>query len=408
MLKLIPQCLWLLIAILSGCQPADPPASVAIPTEPERIFRTPATYKAEDRAYKAHWGQLELPVVNDPLPANKAKRFEVPVDSFFSNLNKRMYFTKGGQPMKLDMIAIVVYNAINGQPSMFHLYERNKFAVDTTHYYDQTIRAYAEYGAHFSLRGFVGNTPINSVAFRLKDTSDRYFPPVYFNGLDYVGKEVFPFQMYVSTGRKTLIRMDTLSEETRTINDMYKDKAEAYKIVHIPGFKTIRRMYQDTEKLWPSDNFTRITLLDHTDGWPLDMESYPEFYDFKNKNIQLAWGPLSVPEPLPEPRQRRWGPLLNGYSSDPKYHEMLPAAVQKPLWLTIDGHKLRTLRFDCWVISGDGEDYRFITEDIRHPVIRKVLEKLPRRSSIYIDNLLFEDEAGVVKWFPVPFVFNFP
>jgi len=390
-----------------GCQPADPPASIAIPGEPERIQRIPATYKAEDRAYQAHWGDLVLPVVNDPLPANQAKRFEVSVDTFLSNLHQRMYFTKGGQPMKLDMIAIVVYNSYNGQPSMFHFYEKDDFTVDTTSY-GHMIKSYAAFGAHFSLRGFIGNTPINSVAFRLRDTSDRYFPPVFFNSLDYVGKEVFPFQMYMSAGRKTIIRVDTIAEDSRPIYMMYRDNTEAYEITHIPKFKTIRRMYQDTEKLWPSDNFTRIALLDHTADWPLDMETYPEYYDFKDKTIHLKWGPLAVPERQPDTPRDRWGPLVNGYSNDPKYYQLLSSAISKPLWLTIDGKKLRTVRFDCWVISGDGEDYRFITEDIRHPVITEVLEKLPPRSSIYINNLLFEEETGAVKWFPVPFVFNFP
>ena len=153
----------LLTGILSSCQPSDPPASVAIPSEPKQVKRTPAKYKAEDRAYQAHWGDIILPVVNDPLPANQAKGFEIDIDTFLTNLTERMYFTRGGQPMKLDMIAIVVYNSVNGQPSMFHFTEKDDFTVDTS-YYGNTIRSYAKFGAHFNLRGFIDNTPINSVA----------------------------------------------------------------------------------------------------------------------------------------------------------------------------------------------------------------------------------------------------
>jgi len=374
-----------------ACQ-TDPVKTASIPTEPPIKIRVKPTYQAEDRTYQAHWGALDFPVVNDPLPGNKVKQFSISKDSLLTNFFKPLSFTKGGKRMSLDVIAVVVYNRVNGQPSMFHFYERTNFSVDTTRV-GNLLQNYVDNGAHISIRGFRENIPINSVAFRIDDPEGVYHPPVYFKSLNFVEKEVFGFQLYTEMGRKTLVRLDTI--ESKEVYKIYRDKPDSYEILHIPGFKTIRRSLKDEEKLWPSNNFTRFNLLEKTKSWPKDLEYYPEYYEFENKTIQLNWGKLKTPaikEKKSKKSNWRYGPRWEGWLENEALMEFLPSAIT----------------FDLWVTTENGEDYRFLTEDIRHPEITKVLENLPTRSSIYIDNLLIENEDGKVVWFPVPFVFSFP
>jgi len=393
---------------LTACQPESVKTSGTLPEEAPVKVRVKPTYKAEDRSYEAHWGDLDFPVVNDPLPGNKAKQYTVTKDSFLTNILKPMSFTKGGKPMKLDMIAVVIYNRVNGQPSMFHFYEHTNFSVDTTRY-GSTLQEYVKSGAHVSIRGFRENIPINSVAFKIHDPEGEYHPPVYFKSLNFIEKEVFGFQLYAAMGRKMLVRLDTTAEGN--IHKMYEDKPDSYEILHIPGFKTVRRSLKDEEKLWPSDNFTRINLLDKTKSWPKDLQYYPEYYEFEDKTIQLNWGQLKTPSIVKkEDDNRRWryGPKWEGWPKKAELYEFLSAAHSQPLVLIVDDKIWKTVRFDCWITSESTEDYRFLTEDIRHPEITKVLKDLPRRSSIYIDNLLIENKNGEVRWFPVPFAFHFP
>ena len=80
--------------------------TASIPTEPPVKIRVKPTYQAEDRSYQAHWGALDFPVVNDPLPGNKVKQFSISKDSLLVNFYKPMSFSKGGKPMSLDLSLI--------------------------------------------------------------------------------------------------------------------------------------------------------------------------------------------------------------------------------------------------------------------------------------------------------------
>ena len=394
---------------LFACQSETVQTVNDLPETPVKI-RVKPTYEAEDRSYKTHWGDLDFPVVNDPLPGNKVKQYTISKDSLLANLYKPMSFTRGGKTMDLDVIAVVIYNRVNGQPSMFHFYEKTNFTVDTTRY-GNILEQYIESGAHVSIRGFRENIPINSVAFKVVDPKGEYHPPVYFTSLNFIEKEVFGFQLYAAMGRKMLVRLDTTVEGSKNIYEMYRDKPDSYEVLHISGFKTIRRSLKDEEKLWPSDNFTRVNLLDKTKSWPKDLQFYPEYYEFEDKTIQLNWGQLKTPH-IVEKKEKNWkwryGPKWDGWPDQEEIYGFLSEARTKSLELMVDDQIWKPVRFDCWITSETTEDYRFLTEDIRHPEITKVLKNLPQRSSIYIDNLLVENEKGEVRWFPVPFAFHFP
>ncbi len=394
---------------LTACQSDPVIRSSALSEEPVKV-RVKPMYEAEDRSYEAHWGDLDFPVVNDPLPGNKVKQFSITKEAFLANIYQPLSFSRGGKTMELDVIAVVVYNRVHGQPSMYHFYPRNNFTPDTTRY-GTSLQEYVNNGAHVSIRGFRENIPINSVAFRIHDMEGEYHPPVYFKSLNYVDKEVFNFQLNTAMGRKTLVRLDTTAEEAQNVFKIYRDKPDSYEILHIPGFKTIQRSLKDEEKLWPSDDFTRVNLLEKTKSWPKDLQFYPEFFEFKDKVIQLNWGKLKTPailEKKEKKRKWRYGPKWEGWPNKEELFEFFSSARSEPLVLKVDDEVWKPVRFDCWVTSESTEDYRFLAEDIRHPEIQKVLENLPQRSSVYIDNLLIENKVGDVRWFPVPFVFSFP
>lgn len=379
--------------------------------EPEVLqqkVRIKPTYKAEDRQYKAYWGALELPVVNEPLPPNKAKQFVISRDSLVENFYKQMYFTKGGKRMKLDLIAVVIYNSTGGT-SMYHFNDEDDFTVEEG-WVGERIMEFVEYGAHFSLRGFVDNVPINSVAFRVEKANDAYHQPVYFK--PFFGSEIdtFGFQLYRSVGRKTIVRLDTTAASTTSIYDMYKDKTDKYEILHIPKFKTVRRYYSDTEKLWPSNDFSRLTFLEKTKDLPLEMEQFPEFFDVKDKTIYLEWGTEKSPNIKIElnHRQRKvWRFIPPDSLSVEAHQELVNRISQTDPYLMVGDEKYTLARFDCWMTSEDGADVRLVTETIRHPEISNILKNIPKRSSVFFDNLLIKNKDGELVWFPMSFVFNF-
>ena len=332
--------------------------------------------------YKAHWGTLEFPVVQEEEPKNIAKRFEVHIDTLFQLLEEPLYFSKNGKPMKLDLVSLVFYPQYGRGPRTYYVYRNGKNVISD--WVGNSISDLIENGAMISIRGFIENTAIQSASFLIIDPTGPYRPPVYIDELN-PDADIFGFQIYYRKGRKALVRLDTLAESNRHIFEMYT-KQPAYEVLHIPGFRTLRRFVHDSDQLKPALDFQRKYLLDEAEE--IDIDQIPEYADLKDKKFQLQWGNL-------------FAPVRNNYNID-----ALKKTKTKSLQLKI-GRKWYPLKqFDCWVIPEKGEGIRFVANNIHHQDIQSVLENIPPKTSIFFDNIVIEDEA-VMWYFPAAFVYCF-
>jgi len=381
-------------------------------------IKKPLTTAEDEYVYTAHWGNLELPVMEEEEPLHQERLVSFSLEDVLENINESVRFDKGKEEMELDLMALLIYPVVGRSPMIYYLRAENDFRLDTAFYKD-IVKMRVENGAMVGLRGFIGNTAINSATMKIIDTEGPYRPPVYLQPMSTRNVDIYGFQLYSELGRNTLVRLDTTEESVKHIAKMYKDM-EGYEVFHVPGFKTIRRFVSDRDKLLPAHDFNRRFLLEKEENTFFEIEDYPEYYDLKDKKVELKWGRMSTL--LSEKRRKKildniekmefryWRYNSSIYSMLPNENISIRAFksnFKKSLRLYVDSKRYKILHFDCWITPQDEMATRFIANDITHPELLKAFDQVKSKTSIYFDNILIENEQGAPIYFPSPFLFNF-
>ena len=116
---------------------------------------------------------------------------------------------------------------------------------------------------------------------------------------------------------------------------------------------------------------------------------YPEYHELLNVNVQFSWRDM-----------------MGVFDEKVNYLEAFKKSKQREPKLTVDGQEFKIIQFDILAIPVDAPPVRFVTDSGQKREIQQFIEGLELRTSLYVSNILMEDEDGQIVLFPLRFAFN--
>jgi len=189
----------------------------------------------------------------------------------------------------------------------------------------------------------------------------------------------FSFQLNSSLGKNSIVKMDKNNPKNKSLVKHYTE-SESAEIVHVEGYKTIRRVITgDDTFIKPTDIGNTYTLPDKV----FKTETFPEFYDF---NIQ---------PPLIK---------LNGLSTvlDKTTYDLAKFRnATEGFEFFLGDEKVKLLQVTFTVVPKEGKAIQYITNNFTHNDIQRRFNKIAPATSLYFDKILFERTNGEQMVFPL-------
>lgn len=189
----------------------------------------------------------------------------------------------------------------------------------------------------------------------------------------------FTFQLQNGLKEGPLVKMDTTNVKNLDLFTHYKTSGTA-KIVHIPNFKTIGRVYN------PEDNFVDPTKISKTHilvDKVYAVHTFPEFYDFDILPPTINSRGLSTVLD----KTCYW---LEDYIN-----------YRNPFEIKIGDEKVQLLQTNITIIPKEGDIVRYVTDNPDRYDINSYLDNLDPETSVYFDEILFERSNGERLAFPL-------
>ncbi len=214
----------------------------------------------------------------------------------------------------------------------------------------------------------------------VKNPFGGYVPPLkvrsnYFS-------QTYGFQLIQKDDRPVILRIDTTANATKHVLNLYKNKS-AYKVLHIPGFKTRRRMWR--EDLFSNKDITKTQLLDN----PYDLFFLPEYIDYEPRKLKL-----------------RWGKMESRFNSENYTLAFFRKNIQKDYNIWVGDSPLKIKNAHVIIKSFDSRPESIVTSDLNHPEVVKRLFRIGGNCSVYLDKIVVEDKKGKTYFFPESFAFH--
>ena len=195
---------------------------------------------------------------------------------------------------------------------------------------------------------------------------------------------VYPYQYINRPGKRSLIKMDTTVERYRWMYDDYKN-GKKLDVVHIPGFRTIRRAVTLVDVILPEPEIGKVELLIQD---AIQAEQLSEYHDFSGQKVYLFWrGKAGVAD--------KYVISLSEFKS----------ARETGLGLRVGETVLPLRQVELLLVPASGPATKFITDSVMRPEIQRAIVNLQARSSIFVTNIVIEGEQRPLL-FPLTFAFN--
>ncbi len=189
----------------------------------------------------------------------------------------------------------------------------------------------------------------------------------------------FRFQLHNGVQEGPIVKMDTTDVKNQELFEHYQSSGSA-KIVHIPNFKTIRRVVN------PGDNFIEFSDIDQTHilvDKVYAVHTFPEFYDFdilppviKSRGLSTVLDKTCY-----------W---LDDYIN-----------YRNPFEIQLGEEKVKLLQTTITIVPEKGEIVRYITDNPDRYDINTHLDNIPPQTSVYFNEILFERANGERLAFPL-------
>jgi len=365
-------CTLLISALLTACEPAGhtPPASAPAGSVPINEGRE-APSKLELK-----WGTLRVPLFRHANPEVYRGQAEVPLSAFRQNLSEEIQLLQSSRELKVQALLLHRGGSERFQP----LQKGSRLTEARLRTYQQRTRAGEE--LYLQVRT-AGEVLVQSVTFKIADPFETYEPAVKVPQPHFT-EEIFGFQVIQETGQRPCLRIDTAAEATRHIYELYQQN-NIYKIIHVPGFQTHRRLLTDREQLFSTQEVRSATVLADGPSW----RSLPEYIDYKGPEVKLQWGdmeamPMSVNYNLWEFR----------------------ANMNQPLQLMVGDRPLPIHSFRI-TLQGEGRHPAFwVTHHLQESSLQKALHQLGGAATVYCSNIIVEPAPDSLLLFPQAFAFS--
>jgi len=371
-----------LALLLGGCGYGESKRSSSGQEEVIAINATPQEEKSSE--YTVRWGSAEIPLTKYANPEVYQGSVEVTLTEFWDLLGMPIVLDKRGKKLEYEL-ASMHREPRRRYDSLWVAYpEVENGQLDTT--VISRFRKGVQQGEVIALRLFSTSDDaiVQSAYIVIKDPNEPYIPEVQLEYPRYQ-PDVFGFQVIQEPGRRPVLRIDTTSASTRAVYELYRDNL-LYKIIHIPGFQTHRRLLSGDQQLFNTKDIRKSVVLGKE---ILDWMQLPEYIGYNPRNIKLQWG-----EMVAQPSGGNF--MLSVFKN----------SHNKPLELSVDGKALTIRSFRLIVNSETNFPQAIVSDQLDSPAIQKLLSQVLHSSSVYFTQLIVDDGEGQCALLPQDFAFH--
>lgn len=333
--------------------------------------------------YELQWGDIRVPLQKYANPNVFSGAVEVGFDEFLKAIHGKIQLFRRDRVLDFELVNLS-RRPFSWERRLWFSYPELRRGVLPDEVIERLQRGILP-GEQLTLHLLTPNDSarFHPVTIRVRDPFAPYQPEVRVGALP-VREAVQGFQMIQSPGKPPVLRIDTNAVATRHIYELYRED-KWHKIIHIPGFRTRRRLLNAEDRLFTTKDVAKTTFITNE----YDRLTLSEFVDMDDEPLVLKWGELEAAPSSPNYRKA-------------EFHNN----QFKPLALQVGSHRLPILNFHLYVNNAQLRSQLFITDDVRYPGIQRTLAGLPPESTVYIDQIVIENEARDTLLFPVAFAFN--
>ncbi len=375
-------CLVLLLAFgICACQPAAGPAPEQ-PPQRQDIFHINKRPE-EQSIYAVEWGAVRIPLVKYANPEVYHGTVEVEIGLLREIVGQELRLLKRGQEQEFVLVGLhrEPYSRFDSFWNAYPPFDQGRLDTSVAATFRQGIRQ----GDIVALRlvSKTDSTIVQSANIKIADPFEAYQPAVQVPQPRYDGG-LFGFQVIQESGRRPLLRIDTTSAATRHIYNLYR-RNRLYKVIHIPGFQTYRRLLTGRDQLFHTKAIRHSELLGEGHDWL----NLPEYTAFEGADINLEWGALAA------------SPSSENYSA-----RAFKENIAQPLVLRVGEQVLPLLGFQLFIDSKERLPELYIADSLNAPALLRALYQVQPASTVYFDKLIVEGGQGKQMLFPMAFAFN--
>lgn len=364
---------------LAYCSPVEPPRASA----PQLTAHTAV---AAASGYEVQWGRTAIPLSAYANPKVYRGQAAVGLEEFHELLGQPISLSYLGDSLAFELVGIhrLPYRRFDPFGISFPDYSDSAgLAPEISDIFRSGIRPGDAIGLHLSAGD---STIIQFAQLYIKDPYQSYTPEVRVPEVRHTD-DTYGFQVIQESGQRPILRVDTASGPTRHIYQLYEQN-NTYRVVHIPGFKTARRLLTDRDQLFATQDIRRAEVLDTSlSDWML----LPELTGYEGLQARLDWGGMTA---SPE---------------SPPYHlwAFQSALGQEPR-LLIGADSFRIYGFELTISGEASRPQLFAGTAVAAAPLQKVLWQTPPASSVYFNRLVVSRPGAPdqLLLFPQAFAFH--
>ncbi|MFK7774261.1 MAG: hypothetical protein AB8F94_19085 [Saprospiraceae bacterium] len=353
------------------------------------------------------WGKIRIPI--NELVNGSNGRIRMNLNDVLESANEPIILMKNGKDAQLkDFIFIITKNNRTSPPIYLPVEDYDKKNALNTHG-KAFIKKNLQQGENIYFTNLKG---VDSEEHFLSIDISYSKPPLKLNfSLPVIKKEeTFGFQIHEFPDQPLKIKLDTTDQALEKIFNTYK-KVDKYTIVHIPNFKTTRRYLTEKNTL-NLDCESNFDLVKEEQTKKIDLSLLSEFTDYNGFAIELKWGEMKTTDLRRSFSgggndgtfiENSMGEIIKFEDYD-KYD--LQDAVGGRFLLSQGFQSYKIKRIKVYIIPKNEAPISYLTDDINHPELEKVLLAIDKNTMILFSEIVIESDVNTLLHFPTSLLFG--
>ncbi|MFK8005484.1 MAG: hypothetical protein AB8H03_03900 [Saprospiraceae bacterium] len=353
------------------------------------------------------WGKIIIPI--NELVNGSNGRIKMSLTDVLDSANEPILLMKNGKDAQLKSFYFVITkNNRTASPTFVHIEDYDKKNALNTH------------GKAFVKKNLREGENIYFNNLKGEDSEEHFLSieisyakrPLKLNfTLPVIKKEeTFGFQIHEFPNQPLKIKLDTTDLALEKIFTTYK-KLGKYNIIHIPHFKTTRR-YLTPKNILEIDCDINLDLVKNEQTKEIDLNLLSEFTEYNGYPIELKWGEMKTTDSRKSFsasgndgifRENSMGEVIKFEDYD-QYD--LKDAIGGRFSLSQGFQSYKIKRMKVYIIPKGETPTAYITDDINHPDLEKVLREIEKNTMILFSEIIIEADANVLLYFPTSLLFG--